>query len=444
MAKEVIMPALGMVQETGLLMSWFKKPGDTVRKGEPLMEVETDKATVEIEAEADGILEGVAAAEGDSVPVGTVIAYIVSPSEASSFEAPGSPAPQAKHATEKERQASGFETTPTLVKATPVAARIATENHVDLSQITEHGRRITKGDVWAYLKDQSKAMPTRHAIPASPLARRMAREASLTLESVSGSGPLGAIIAEDVTKAIQERSLSMTSDTEAMGQTAGPNGTSSRRWQAMAERLAFSWQTVPHFYLRREVDASQLIEWMGQARERITVKVTLTDLLVMAIAKALEVHPQLNSSWSDTGIVHHEHINIGLAVAVEDGLLVPVIHDANTLSLTELASRRIELIERTMTEKLKPLDLQEGTFTLSNLGMYKIDSFDAVINPPQAAILAVGRVKEQVIPIHGQPEVRPMMSLTLSCDHRAVDGARGAQFLDTVAEHISWPLSLLD
>jgi pyruvate dehydrogenase E2 component (dihydrolipoamide acetyltransferase) len=217
----------------------------------------------------------------------------------------------------------------------------------------------------------------------------------------------------------------------------------SAAWRVMAERMAQSWSSAPHFFLMREVDASRLIAWREQAQRRAQAKLTYSDLLVKLVAAALHTHPRLNAAWQAGAIVENAAINIGLAVAVEDGLLVPVIPRADVLGLGEIAARRQEIVARAQSGKLRPDDMQGGTFTISNLGMYGVDSFNAILNPPQAAILAVGRIVDRVVPVAGQPAVRPMLMLSLSCDHRVVDGARGARFLETLAELIEEPLGLI-
>ncbi|HLA45571.1 MAG TPA: dihydrolipoamide acetyltransferase family protein, partial [Aggregatilineales bacterium] len=256
----------------------------------------------------------------------------------------------------------------------------------------------------------------------------------IDLATISGTGPNGAVLTADVLAAESKPAV-----IPAPAQAAPM----SRAWRVMAERLAESWRTVPHFYLQREVDATRLIEWRTAIMKRAAVKITYTDLLVKLIAESLRQHPRVNAMWMNEGIVYNEQINIGLAVAIEDGLIVPVIHDADRLTLEELALRRDDIVTRAQNAKLLPGDIQGGTFTISNLGMYKIDSFNAIVNPPQAAILAVGRIAEKIVPLDGQPVIRPMMMLNLSCDHRVVDGARGAQFLGTLAEFIEEPLGLI-
>ena len=441
MAKDVVMPALGMAQETGLLVEWLKKDGEEVAKGEPLMIVETDKATEEIEAPASGILANVTAAVGDDVPVGQVIAVILASGEKApevaevqrpiKAESPKSPHPAAA-ATRRSPSHP----------VSPLAARIAADHQVDLSHVRPQGDRIQKADILAYLDGQrSQSAPATKdgRTLASPKARRLAAENGLDLAAIGGSGPDGAVLAADVENAIAV-------PTAATAEIVAPAAQlqTSRKWQTMARRLAEAWRTIPHFYLKRDVDAGGLTAWLESVRQRTGEKITYTDLLVKLSAAALRRHSQVNASWIDDKIVINPDVNIGLAVAVEDGLVVPVIRQADLLNLRQIAARRVELVAAAHESKLSLADLEGGTFTVSNLGMFGIDEFSAIVNPPQAAILAIGRITERVAPVAGQPAVRPTMTLTLSCDHRVVDGARGAQFLDELAQWIEEPLALLD
>jgi pyruvate dehydrogenase E2 component (dihydrolipoamide acetyltransferase) len=214
-------------------------------------------------------------------------------------------------------------------------------------------------------------------------------------------------------------------------------------WRVMAERMAASWTSAPHFFLVREVTVARLGAWLDKARAQTGVRITYTDLLIKLVAAAIVQHPRVAVSWRDGAIERHPDVNVGLAVALEDGLVVPVIHRADTLGLKEIAARREDLVARAQAGKLRPADIQGGVFTISNLGMYGVDAFSAIVNPPQAAILAVGRITDRVIPVDGKPAVQPTMVLTLSCDHRALDGARGARFLGALADLIEEPLTLL-
>jgi len=446
LAKDVIMPALGMAQETGVLLQWLKAEGDEVTKGEPLMEIETDKTTVEVEATASGILANLTAQVGDEIPVGQVIALLLAPGEsapeavqADAVSETGPASPAAKTEARAE------------VLASPVASRIAAEHNVDLRQVEAKGGRIQKEDVLAHLEKQrgrgaEERGRTNGQILASPKARRLAREQNLDLAEINGSGPEGAVLAADVLVAAEK---AQAAPTPALMLTPAPATTGeavpvSRMWQVMAQRLTESWTRVPHFYLTAEANASRLKVWRTQAQQRVEAKVTFTDLLVKIVAAALRRHPRLNAKWENEGIISNNDINVGLAVAVEEGLLVPVIHQADQLGLNDLALRRQEVVSRAQSGKLLPADMSGGTFTLSNLGMFGVDAFNAIVNPPQAAILALGRIAERVVPVEGQPAIQPMMTLTLSCDHRVVDGARGAQFLQTLVSFIEEPLTTLD
>jgi len=433
MPTNVIMPALELAQESGKVLHWLKLPGDTVMKGEPLVEIETDKVTTEIEAPASGALGDVTARDGDVVPVGQTIARIFAPDEARSVgQAPGvAPPPRAGGVAAVAAPAAP-------VKASPLAREIAREHGVDLAQVRAAGGKIEKADVLAHIagrKDPGAVdgMAAR-LTAASPKARRLAAERGLDVRALRGSGPGGAVLAADIT-ATEPRETPSTVRMEAPGV-----GTV---WRIMAERMTASWTSAPHFYLFREVNVSRLITWRERASTRTGARITYTDLVVKLVAAALSQHPGVNASWKDGAIVRNAHINIGLAVAIDDGLVVPVIHRADTLSLAEIAARREDMVSRGQAGKLRPADIQGGGFTISNLGMYGVDAFNAIVNPPQAAILAVGRIADRVIAFNGQPAVQPTMMLTLSCDHRALDGARGAQFLGALADLLEEPLALL-
>jgi pyruvate dehydrogenase E2 component (dihydrolipoamide acetyltransferase) len=428
------MPALGMAQETGRLIAWLKQEGDTVKRGDPLMEVETDKTTVEVEAFASGVLANVSAQPGDDVPVGDVIALILEPGE----EAPAPKREKAAPATSSS-VANSSNHNPAKI-ATPVAARVAEANGVDLQQVPAQGRRVTRSDVEAYL-DDSVAASTGHIL-ASPKARRLAGERGVELTYITGNGPNGAILADDVLSYVPVAANGRETPVETRATVSGAQ--TGTMWRRMAVRLTESWQTVPHFYLKRDVNASALINWRKSVMNRSEVKVTFTDLLVKAVAVALKTHPHVNGQWRNDAVIFNASVNIGLAVAVDEGLLVPVIHHADTLGVGAIAQRRKEIVDRALQGKLKPDDLQGGTFTISNLGMYGIDEFSAIVNPPQAAILAVGRIIERLIPLDGKPEICPTLTLNLSCDHRAVDGARGAQFMETLSQLIEEPLTIID
>src|SRR5213593_2048489 len=387
MATSIVMPALEMAQETGKIVSWLKKEGDTVSKGEILLEVETDKAVVEVEASADGVLAGVKSREGDVVPVGQTIAWLVSPGEQ-----PPADLPAAKP----------------MARSTVGAVREAQARQRDSAQ------------------PQEKTAPTElgsNSPQISPKARRLAKEKGVDITKIVGTRPDGVITSEDVLKA-------------AAAPPAATPSTLSAVARLMAERTTQSWTQVPHFFLVRDVDAGALID----LRETLGSKtVTHTDLLVALVARLLTKHPKLNATW-DSGVIRlNSSINISVAMAVQDGVVGAVIPNADKTGITEIASQRKELTDRARNGRLKPADVAGGTFTITNLGMYNVDAFNAIIAPPQAAILAVGRIADRVVALNGQPAVRPMMTLTLSGDHRVVDGARAALFLNDLADALRTP-----
>ena len=395
MAFSVVMPALEMAQETGKLLAWRKREGERVSKGEPLLEIETDKAVVEVEAPADGILAGVKAAEGADIPVGQTIAWIVAPGETPPAESPA---------------------------AVPVARA---SSHAK----PETSRVVTPAS------GSSQAVTS--SVKISPKARRLAKELGVNLTGLCGSGPGGEILASDVQAAA---AASGTTGEKKSGSVEVP----SSLGRIMAERTTQSWTTVPHFFVSREIEATGL----NQYRERVAagnsqVRITHTDLLVALVARVLMKHPRLNASWSAEGIRLHDHVNMGVAIAVSDGVVAAVIPNAHSASLADISVQRREVAERARAGKLRPADIADATFTISNLGMYQVDQFSAIITPPQAAILAVGGIADRVVAVHGQPEVRPMMTVTLSCDHRVVDGARAALFLGDLADAMREPAKLL-
>jgi pyruvate dehydrogenase E2 component (dihydrolipoamide acetyltransferase) len=434
MAKNVILPALGMAQETGIILRWLKAEGESVTQGEPLAEIETDKATAEIEAPASGTLSSVSASVGDEVPVGQVIAVILTPEEASSGMNGG--------ASVAEIQAEIQQKVPTRVATSALAARIAAEHKLDLSQIQPEGKRIQKADVLNYLATQNNVGTVQPRLtPASPKARRLAAEYGQDIASLHGSGPGGAVQAADVlTAQISSRGKIAEETTDTHDEL-----TISTIWRIMAERTTQSWTSVPHFFLMREVKANRIITWRDQAQKRSggPAKVTYTDLLVRVVAALLREHPRVNAFWNNGKIQANHEINIGLAIAVTEGLVVPVIHHADKLTLGEITQRRQDLVTSAHSGRLRSQDISGGTFTISNLGMYGVDTFNAILNTPQAAILAVGRISERVVAADGQAVVQPTMILSLSCDHRVVDGARGAQFLGALADLLEEPLGLL-
>jgi pyruvate dehydrogenase E2 component (dihydrolipoamide acetyltransferase) len=395
MAISVVMPALEMAQETGKLISWLKKEGESVVKGEPLLEIETDKAVMEIESPGDGVLAGIKIQAGTEVPVGRTIAWIVRPGE------------------------------------DPPADEVAVES------VRKTTAAITGSASSTAASGSQAPTPTVSAqaltpIRISPKARRLAGERGVNLADVRGSGLGGEILASDIIA---------VAESKAAAPSAEVGGSPISR--LMAERTTQSWTTVPHFFVIREVDAGALNEArqkLGRAIEQSRgVKLSHTDLLVALVARVLRKHPRMNASWISNGVRANPGINIGLAMAVDDGIVAPVVRNADKVELGEIAVQRRDLAERARSGKLRPADLTSGTFTISNLGMYGVDAFTAIIIPPQAAILAVGAIADRVVAVDGHPGIRPMMTLTLSSDHRVVDGARAAQFLLDLAAAIGNP-----
>ncbi len=391
MAISVVMPALEMAQETGKLISWLKKEGDSVAKGEALLEIETDKAVMEIESPGDGVLAGVKVQPGAEVPVGRTIAWIVRPGEVPP--------------TDEVATTSGRKTTAVAPSAGSSPASVI----------------------------QGAQPVSQQAIKISPKARRLASEHGVNLADVRGSGAGGEILASDILAVAESKAGSSPAPVESGGPIS----------RLMAERTTQSWTTVPHFFVVRDVDAGAL----NDARQRLApeieqshaLKLTHTDLLAALVARVLVKHPRLNASWTGERVHTNAEINIGLAMAVDDGVVAPVLHNADKSGLREIAAKRRDLTERARGGKLRPADIAGGTFTISNLGMFGVDAFTAIIIPPQAAILAVGRITDRVVPMDGHPGIRPMMTLTLSSDHRVVDGARAAKFLQELVEAIGNP-----
>jgi pyruvate dehydrogenase E2 component (dihydrolipoamide acetyltransferase) len=396
MAVSVVMPALEMAQETGKVVAWRKKEGEQVAKGELLLEIETDKAVVEVEATSDGTLSAISAHEGDVVPVGQTIAWLLAPGETAPV---GTVSPQS-------------------------------------------GRRIEAASVTAPSPAETRPRPAANiavdAVRISPKARRLAAERGVDLAGVRGSGPGGEILAADILTAAA-RGATGVGHAATPREGSGSIEALTTIGALMAERTTQAWTTVPHFFVTREVDATTLIA----AREAMAavrvdsgdgVKPTYTDLLVGIVARVLRRHPRVNASWTGDGIRANPGINIGVAMAVRDGVVAPVIRQADARSVAQIAAARRDLAERARSGRLRPADLGEATFTISNLGMYDVDAFTAIIVPPQAAILAVGAIADRAVVVAGQVSARPTMRLTMSSDHRVVDGAGAAAFLkDLVA-----------
>jgi pyruvate dehydrogenase E2 component (dihydrolipoamide acetyltransferase) len=443
MAIPIIMPKFEMAQESGTIVRWLKQVGDPVHKGEAILEVETDKITMEVESPADGVLAQVLAEPGARVPIGQPIAYLAAAGEAIA------PTPSPANAPAER-----------AVKATPIAQKLAAEHGVDLSQVPGTGRdgQITRQDVEAFIAKQrsaGRAEVSGDKVAAVPAARRLAGELGVALAQVSGSGPGGRIQSADVARVAEAQVAIQAAPAPASPSAAEPQRGPAVRQRiplsgmrrTIAQRMSQSTREAPQFNVSVDVDMSRALaiveDWRATQAEG-QPKVTLTALLVKACAWALRGHPALNAGFEDEMIVEWSDINIGVAVTVDEGLIVPVIHHADRLSLLEVAARLNDVAQRGREGRLTLADVQGGTFTISNLGMFAVDRFTAIVNPPQAAILAVGRATKRVVPADdGQTRIAPMATFTVSADHRVVDGAQVGRFLSDLQRGLERPGLLL-
>jgi pyruvate dehydrogenase E2 component (dihydrolipoamide acetyltransferase) len=435
---EVFMPRLSDTMQEGTVSTWTKKIGDRVDKGDILAEIETDKATMELEAYDAGVLEQIIVEAGKTVPIGEIIAVIGDGAGSGS----GSGSGTGTSKTTGKGVPAG-EATP----ATPAAAAAdaAPEPPVSAAPGTPTAQPVAPG----------RAENT-GAVKASPLARAIARDAGLDLSTVRGSGPGGRIVRADVDAAVAALRTAPAT-VGAVSSSAVRTGPDDEELplnnvrRITARRLVESKQQVPHFYLTRAIDAEELVRARAQinaglaaiAGDAAPAKVSVNDLIVKAVASALRAHPEMNISFAGDKLIKHNRVHVGIAVSLTDGLIVPVIRDTDTLTVTQISAETKELAARARAGKLKPDEFSGGTFSVSNLGMFGVDEFSAIINPPEPAILAVGRAKQEAVVRDGQIVVRHTMRVTLSIDHRAVDGAGGARFLATLASLLENPLAAL-
>jgi pyruvate dehydrogenase E2 component (dihydrolipoamide acetyltransferase) len=452
------MPRLSDTMEEGVLSLWLKHEGDAVSKGDALAEIETDKATMELEAYEDGVLEQVIVAEGTTVPIGGRLAVIGDGSGSGSLQ----------------DQPATTGATPAPTSAEAASATAPSSPTSDVAAALE-----ATGDA----PDAAPAPATPAApagrLPTSPLARRIAREHGIDLATVTGTGPGGRIVRADVDAAVSQAGRTVHPDSTAQpaggGQPARPGAPTATTASATtvaapvaqrleddevvplnavrritAERLTQS-AAAPQFYLTAVVEADRLLALRSEVNAGLAaragdegpIKVSVTDLLVRVCALVLRQHPEVNASWGGDAILRHRRVNVGMAVAMDDGLIVPVVHDADTLPLAEIAVRTRDLAARGRSGRLKPDEFSGGTFTISNLGMYGIDHFTAVVNPPEAAILAVGAGTQEPVVRGGEIVVRTLIKLTLTSDHRVLDGATAAAFLRDLKNALENPLSVL-
>jgi len=432
MANEVKLPRLGQGMESGTIVKWLKSEGERVEKGEPLYELDTDKVTQEVEAEASGVLLKIAVQEGE-VPVGETIAVIGEEGEETPDLSSGSNGSAAQVDEDTKKEGSAAQEVDEDSKEEGSAAPAREEER-------ERGREASS-DAREQIAEARQPEPTRDGgrVKASPLARRIARERGIDLASVSGTGPEGRIVAEDV-----ERAEVGHAPVAAQASAAQPSGEIERREltsirKTIARRLTEAWQ-IPAFQLQVSIDMTRTDALVASLREHDErPKTTVTDVLTRVCAAALMRHREVNARYTDDAILLLPTANVGIAVAAPQGLVVPVIHGAERLRLAEIAAARADIVARAREGKLQPADLEDGTFTISNLGMYRVERFTAVLNPPQAAIVAVGATEDRAVAVDGQLAVRPTMIVTGTFDHRAVDGAPAADFLQTVKELLEEP-----
>lgn len=419
-ATVITMPKMSDTMQEGTIASWLKKVGDDIKSGEIIAEVETDKATMELESYEDGTLLYIGVEAGDSVPVDGVIAVIgekgadfetlLKAQKSGSSEASSESKPKAEPAPAPKAESAPAE------KSAPVAsAPVASSSD---------GERVK----------------------ASPLAKKIAEEKGVDIRQVSGSGEGGRIIKKDIENfvpAAAPQAASPVAGAPAIGQESFKEEKVSQMRKVIAKRLAESKFGAPHFYLTMEINMDKAIEARKSMNEIASVKISFNDMVIKAAAAALRQHPKVNSSWLGDKIRYNEHIHIGMAVAVEEGLLVPVIRFADNLSLSQISTQAKTLGGKAKNKELQPKDWEGNTFTISNLGMFGIDEFTAIINPPDACILAVGGIKETVIVKDGQMQIGNIMKVTLSCDHRVVDGSVGSAFLITLKSLLEDPVRIL-
>ncbi|MGD6943066.1 dihydrolipoamide acetyltransferase family protein [Cytobacillus gottheilii] len=438
MAKEIFMPKLSSTMSVGTLIQWFKEEGDSVEIGEPLFEILTDKIEIEVEAYEEGILLKKYFKQDDEVPVNQIIGYIGEADEQVPDSSPGQSASEHDESDEeiKQSQPAAAEQSSTpeeKVRATPAARRIAKENDLNLSIIQGSGPngRIQQQDLLDYLNSDAEK------VKITPLAQKIAKEQEIDISTLKGTGSNGKITKQDIIPSSAESQTAMTSARRKM----------SGIRKVISKRMLHSVQSVPHVTLTSEIDMTNIKELRQSLlpiiEKQTDLRITYTDILVKAVGSAMTRHPQINISIDGDEIIQHSSVNIGVAVAIEDGLIVPVIHDAAHKGLAEIVKQSKQLGKLARSNQLTSENLTGATFTISNLGMYAIDAFTPIINLPEIAILGVGRIQEKPVVVNGSIEVRSMMAVSLSFDHRAIDGAPAAAFLTELKQILENPYELL-
>ena len=455
--KRIEMPKMGDTMEEGKILRWIKKEGDTVKKGESLAEVETDKVNIEIEAFAGGMLRKILVTEGASAPVGATIAFIGTPDEPLPEDAGGKPraAPAADQVQQAPRERTSTQFNGAVKTATNWQASSGMSASIEAQKVNLVSSPVASGRTFA------SPTSSQDRIFISPLARRIAQDNQLDYRQIRGTGPNGRIIKLDIEAALTQGKQAVQPPTvapepELVTEPApvAPNRdevveiplTAMRR--TIAKRLSQSMQTAPHFYVTSVIDTGKLAALRQEinayaAREPTPVKVSFNDLIIKAVARALVSMPQVNVSFAEDRILQKKQVHIGVAVALDQGLIVPVLRNADQRGILDIAHETQRLAEAAHSGKLRPEEFSGGTFTVSNLGMFDVESFTAVINPPESAILAVGSITPTPVVVDGQVVVRDRMKVTLSSDHRAIDGATAARFLQEIKRLLEEPLGVL-
>jgi pyruvate dehydrogenase E2 component (dihydrolipoamide acetyltransferase) len=431
MRVEVVVPQIGEAVSELILTRWLKRAGDAVKSGDVLFEIDSDKAIVEVEAFADGTLTDIMHGDNASVMPLQVVAYIETEEVSPAPELPAAPTPQ-------------IAPTDNGAKASPLAERMAADLGIDLARVcgTGPGGRITVDDVRQHNASRQRVTPTTAITRplASPKARMLARERGIDLAQMPGSGVNGMVIARDL-----EHQPAAAPQPIAQTNIVPPADAPARSRRVIAQRMTASKQQVPHFYLMADVNMTQAAALREYCRNVLKWEKapTYTDILVRACALALRAIPEVNRSFHEDGIVSHETINIGVAVSLDDGLLVPTLERVDTLSLREVSAGVRDIAARAREKRLRPSELASKSLTVSNLGMYRVDTFIAIIDMPDPMILAVGRVSDRAIVVDKQVVVQPMCTLTLSVDHRILDGAVAARYLEQVIQIVEAPFAIL-
>ena len=419
MAEVINMPRLSDTMEEGTLAKWFKKVGDTVKEGEILAEIETDKATMEFESFHDGILLHIGIDEGSTAPVDSIIAIIGSKGEDISS--------LLKNADIKVKEEPKPE-----VKEEPKP------------EVKEEPKPEVKEEPKPEVKEEPKPVSNKPSdrILISPLAKSLAKEKGIDISSVKGTGDNGRIIKRDI-DSFKPSNYSQFSQPSAQVTESSYETQNSTMRKAIAKRLADSKFSAPHYYLNIELEMDNMISFRKQFIQTQNIKISFNDIIAKAVSLSLAKHPKVNSRWYDDKIIFNEHVHLGVAVAVDDGLIVPIVKFANSKDLPQINSEIKDFAERAKNKKLTPAEIEGSTFTISNLGMFGIESFTSIINQPNSAILSIGAIVQKPIIKNNEIVIGNTMKLTLACDHRTVDGATGSLFLKTLKEYIENPVSIL-